>query len=39
MWWKGRLAQEAASVVMNWNRNTSSIVDGLVQRVVSVMVD
>jgi len=38
VWWKGGLAQGAASVMVDWNMKTFSVVDGLAQRAARVMV-
>jgi len=38
VWWKGRLPQRTASMKMDWNRETFSIVVGLAQGAASVMV-
>jgi len=39
MWWKDELAQGIASVVMDWNKKTCSVVDGLAPGTASVIVD
>ena len=31
LWWKDGLAQETACVMMDWNKGTFGVVDGLVQ--------
>ena len=38
VWWKGGLAQGAASVMVDWNMKTFSVVDVLAQRAAKVMV-
>ena len=38
VWWKGALAQGRTSVVVDWNRKTFSVMDGLAQGTVNVMV-
>ena len=37
--WKDGLTQGAASVVMDWNMKTSSVMDGLAQGTAGVMVN